>query len=221
MKSFQIIIKGLIYIFSVINLANAGISPSFPIGDSVVRPGETVKIKWIDDGQKPPLSKMPNVAVEFMTGSDLEQVTLAPISKVPGTAKELDWKVPLVEPVGKNLFWTTRFTVTDKDGKFPTETGPIPEVGKNPGGQGKIIDDFSGKGKEQADEKAKGDNKEKIGSGVAPKAEKDVKEPNKNSNTSPSANDKAKDNNYSSSANNYGIQMLNVLLGICVANAFF
>lgn len=88
--------------------------------------------------------------MEFMTGADLEQVPLDPIGKVPATVGKISWVVPEVDPPGKFYFlrfsngkaddvYTTRFTITDKNGKYPAETNPPPAVGKNLGKVGKII----------------------------------------------------------------------------------
>jgi hypothetical protein len=86
-----------------------------------------------------------------MTGADLNQISLDPIGKVLATVGKIAWIVPEVDPPGKFYFlrfsnggkaddvYTTRFTITDKNGKYPAETNPPPAVGKNLGKVGKII----------------------------------------------------------------------------------
>jgi hypothetical protein len=85
-----------------------------------------------------------------MTGADLEQVPLEPIGKVTATVGKIAWVVPEVDPPGKFYFlrfsngkvddvYTTRFTITGKNGKYPAETIPPPAVGKNLGKVGKIV----------------------------------------------------------------------------------
>lgn len=61
-----------------------------------------MEITWKDDGKAPPLAKLPNVKVEFSTGSDLEQTVLAVIGTVDGSVGKISYTIPTVSPAGKS-----------------------------------------------------------------------------------------------------------------------
>ncbi|CAG8761094.1 11405_t:CDS:2, partial [Dentiscutata erythropus] len=115
----------------------SAITPNYPIGDSILKPGDQTKITWLEDKNKPLLSSLPKVLIELMTGSDLNQISLQTIATVNAVLKTCDWTVPEVEPAGQS---TTRFIITDSEGNYPpVSDGPKPESGKNPGGVGHLV----------------------------------------------------------------------------------
>jgi hypothetical protein len=127
------------------NVINAGVFPTEPIGKTVYVPKSKVTIKWKDDDVVPSIKNLKTVTVDLMTGDDFNHITLDTVGAVAASAKKLGWTVPEVDPAGqwyflkftsgKNNFFTTRFTITDRNGKFPD-----PPPGKNPGKVGKIVD---------------------------------------------------------------------------------
>ncbi|RIA89504.1 hypothetical protein C1645_738578 [Glomus cerebriforme] len=129
---------------------NANIYPTNPDGSAIFSPNQQVTIQWNDDGKAPSLKTIGKVQVDFMTGADLSQVALGPIGTVDATLGKLAWIVPEVDPAGKFYFlrfsngksgevYSTRFTITDINGKYPPEVNPPPPVGKNLGKIGKIV----------------------------------------------------------------------------------
>ncbi|CAB4478877.1 uncharacterized protein OCT59_025984 [Rhizophagus irregularis] len=150
MKSSYSFVALVTFLLSV-STTNANIFPTNPDGGAAIfTPNQKVSIEWKDDGKAPNLKALGVVLVEFMTGADLEQVPLEPIGKVTATVGKIAWVVPEVDPPGKFYFlrfsngkvddvYTTRFTITGKNGKYPAETIPPPAVGKNLGKVGKIV----------------------------------------------------------------------------------
>ncbi|RGB35070.1 hypothetical protein C1646_742450 [Rhizophagus diaphanus] len=147
----SLIKEALVTFLLSVSTTNANIFPTNPDGGAAIfTPNQKVSIEWKDDGKAPNLKALGVVLVEFMTGADLDQVPLEPIGKVPATVGKIAWVVPEVDPPGKFYFlrfsngkvddvYTTRFTITDKNGKYPAETIPPPAVGKNLGKVGKIV----------------------------------------------------------------------------------
>ncbi|RHZ86986.1 hypothetical protein Glove_41g79 [Diversispora epigaea] len=142
----------LLITLNEVQYVQSAITPNFPIGDSILKPGDEIKITWLEDTNKPLLSELPNVLIEFMTGSDMNQIPLKTIATVDAILKSCDWTVPAVEPAGQIYFlrftstsppsisWSTRFTITDSLGNYPPiPSGPKPESGKNPGGVGHLV----------------------------------------------------------------------------------
>ncbi|GBC08295.1 hypothetical protein RclHR1_00800022 [Rhizophagus clarus] len=149
MKSSYSFVALVAFLLSV-GTTNANIYPTTPDGAAIFTPNQQITIEWKDDGKAPSLKALGVVQVDFMTGADLNQIALDPIGKVPATVGKIAWVVPEVDPAGKFYFlrfsngkandvYTTRFTITGKNGKYPADTNPPPAVGKNPGKVGKII----------------------------------------------------------------------------------
>ncbi|CAG8487823.1 1432_t:CDS:2 [Ambispora gerdemannii] len=146
------ILGALIILLSNIVVNNATLYPTFPDSNSILKPNDQIEITWSDNTKEPALSTLGSIKVEFMTGADLEQTFLAVIGTVPGSAGKIAYTIPTVEPAGKiyfirftsgadntKLFFTTRFIITDPNGKYPPPPNQPPPVGKNPGGNGKIV----------------------------------------------------------------------------------
>jgi len=136
-----------------VGFVNAAVFPTVPDGSNIWKPGDQVVLTWKDDGKAPALKAIPSLKIEIMTGSDLQQTALATVAdNVPGSALQAKWTVPTVDPPGKiyfmrftgtgaaNIWYTTRFVITDANGQYPPPPNPPPPVGKNPGGNGKIVD---------------------------------------------------------------------------------
>ncbi|KAG9298473.1 hypothetical protein G9A89_003696 [Geosiphon pyriformis] len=123
--------------------------PTSPDGSTILKPGQEATITWKEDGKAPPLSTFDELQIDFMTGADLKQTVLANVGTVPGTDGKIKFTIPAVEPAGKiyffrfqfntRQFFTTRFIITDAEGKYPPSTNPPPPVGQNEGGNGRII----------------------------------------------------------------------------------
>jgi hypothetical protein len=130
---------------------NAGLTPTYPDGSTIVHPGDEMTILWKESGEAPALDKLGNVAVKFMTGADLNQKELKVIGTVDAIVGQLKWVIPVVAPAGKiyfirfeagqNQYFTTRFIITDVNGQYPPPPNPPPPVGKNQGGDGTIVSD--------------------------------------------------------------------------------
>jgi len=151
MKSIAYALTLLVTLSLSIFSVKAGIIPTHPSGATVVHPGDEMTILWKENGNVPLLKDLGKVVVKFMTGGDLEQKELKVINTVNALDLSLKWVIPVVEPAGKiyfirfeagdQLFFTTRFTITDTNGKFPPPPNPPPPVGQNKGGDGRIVGD--------------------------------------------------------------------------------
>ncbi|CAG8438523.1 1601_t:CDS:2 [Diversispora eburnea] len=115
----MVVTQILSFVNDKVQHVQSAITPNYPIGDSILKPGDQTKITWLEDKNKPLLSSLPKVLIELMTGSDLNQISLQTIATVNAVLKTCDWTVPEVEPAGQN--------------------GPKPESGKNPGGVGHLV----------------------------------------------------------------------------------
>ncbi|CAG8582110.1 6033_t:CDS:10 [Ambispora leptoticha] len=119
----------LTILLSNIVVNNATLFPTSPDGNSIFKPGDQIEITWKDDPRAPSLSTLGSIKVDFMTGGDLQQIMLSTIGTVPGADGKITFTIPTVEPAGKS--------------KYPPPPNPPPPVGKNPGGNGKIVSDVT------------------------------------------------------------------------------
>ncbi|KAG7100244.1 hypothetical protein E1B28_002018 [Marasmius oreades] len=131
-------------------------TPTEPGPGTVFRQGQTCRTVWTGDKD----GKWGNMAVELMTGSDLQMVHLTTVGEGLDGNKDgkLEFDCPEVNPYsaiyflqfsapeGSGFQWATRFTIADKDGNSvppPEDTQPN---GKKIGwGNGKLVDEKSAK----------------------------------------------------------------------------
>lgn len=137
-------------------LVNADVEPTEPGPNTVFKQGQTCRTVWNGDAD----GKWGNMAIELMTGSDLQMVHLTTVAENLDGNKDgqFEFECPEVDPYSAIYFfqysapeadgkqWATRFTITDKDSKSvppPEDTQPN---GKKIGwGIGKLVDASSAK----------------------------------------------------------------------------
>ncbi|CAG8632716.1 22458_t:CDS:2 [Dentiscutata erythropus] len=151
MKLSILVVYIILSILSTSELIYAWVYPTSPETDSVCTPGSNITVLWKDDGKSPNIATK-SIKVYFMSGSDQQQIYLATIGEdIPASQCSINYPCPQVDPVGKWYFfrfsdgnttndaYTTRFTITDLNGKYPPAPSPAPAPGKNPGQNGKIV----------------------------------------------------------------------------------
>ncbi|KAF8941638.1 hypothetical protein EDD21DRAFT_391629 [Dissophora ornata] len=140
------------------SMATAYINPTDPWGETIWKPNTQVTITWTNDASLPALAADQVFDIYLTTGSDQQQVKLAPIATgvKAFTVSSVTYTVPTVSPPGKIYFlsfvqtagatnpatnglaWSTRFTITDTSGNTGT-LDPTGSSGSNPGGNGTIV----------------------------------------------------------------------------------
>ncbi|CAG8518011.1 9287_t:CDS:2, partial [Cetraspora pellucida] len=107
---------------------------TFPTSESVLKCGDQVTVKFIDD-EKPPTSSMSGIKVQFMTDQETQQIPLLTIvENLPITESQFDFNVPSVKELGYSpgkfyflmfsdpskpdkggICWSSKFTVLEGD----------------------------------------------------------------------------------------------------------
>ncbi|CAG8598178.1 39895_t:CDS:2 [Gigaspora margarita] len=123
---------------------------TFPTNDSVLKSGDQVTIKFIDDGN-PPTSSMSGIKIQFMKNQDTQQIPLLTIvENLPNTESQFDFKVPSIKALdcspGKFYFLmfsdpgkpdkddiscSPTFTVLEDSSETPSVTFPVKQMTPN------------------------------------------------------------------------------------------
>ncbi|EGG04905.1 uncharacterized protein MELLADRAFT_72270 [Melampsora larici-populina 98AG31] len=135
-----------IFVLAITRLANASLSPTFPVSGSVCQVGADCQIKWIDTPASPTAASMGETSIDLVSGDPSNLQIAQDLGGVsnPGVAMALTFKPDVtlaantkyaIRFVPKNnaqgVVFSTFFTITGGNGTG--KTTPIPSTGATAG----------------------------------------------------------------------------------------
>jgi hypothetical protein len=140
---------------AVLALASSVVAQPSPFTPSTTKEGDKCLITWEAD----PTGEWTETNIQLMTGDNFKMIHLTTVTTVDTTdeaATSFEWPCPKVEPnsviyfyqysvasAPKNLTWSTRFAISDEEGKtVPPEFATQPDANKTaiPWGVGALED---------------------------------------------------------------------------------